>query len=85
MRIDCVGVLLHVNLVGYFVSSPREGRKDIDEIVEEIKERYREERGTGMKEKKQKEIETFPSHFTCYKESKPCPTVNQYQLDALVT
>ena len=30
------------------------GRKEIEEIVEEIKERNREERGTGMKVKKQK-------------------------------
>ena len=30
------------------------GRKEIEEIVEEMKERDREERGTGMKVKKQK-------------------------------
>ena len=30
------------------------GRKDTEDIVEEIKERVREERGTGMKVKKQK-------------------------------
>ena len=41
-------------LVGHFVSSPREREKDIEEIVEEMKERVREERGTGMKVKKQK-------------------------------
>ena len=29
-------------------------RKDLEEIVEEMKERDREERGTGMKVKKQK-------------------------------
>ena len=34
--------------------SPRERRKEIEEIVEEMKERDREERGTGMKVKKQK-------------------------------
>ena len=33
---------------------PEKGRKEIEEIVEEMKERNREERGTGMKEKKQK-------------------------------
>ena len=38
-------------LVGHFVSSPRE-REKREEIVEEMKERDREERGTGMKEKK---------------------------------
>ena len=41
-------------LVGHFVSSPREREKEIEEIVEEMKERNREERGTGMKVKKQK-------------------------------
>ena len=33
---------------------PEKGRKEIEELVEEMKERNREERGTGMKEKKQK-------------------------------
>ena len=34
---------------------PEKGRKDIEEIiVEEMKERVMEERGTGMKVKKQK-------------------------------
>ena len=31
---------------------PEKGRKKIEEIVEEMKERDMEERGTGMKEKK---------------------------------
>ena len=38
-------------LVGHFVLSPEKGRK---EIVEEMKERDREERETEMKVKKQK-------------------------------
>ena len=38
-------------LVGHFVSSPRKREK---ETVEEMKERDRKERGTGMKIKKQK-------------------------------
>ena len=33
---------------------PEEWRKEIEEIVEVMKERDREERGTGMKVKKQK-------------------------------
>ena len=49
-------------LEGHFVSSPREREKrdrresrgDVEERVEEMKERDREERGTGMKVKKQK-------------------------------
>ena len=41
--------------VDHFVSSPRDlGRKEIVEIVEEMKERDREEKGTGIKVKKQK-------------------------------
>ena len=40
-------------LEGHFVSSPRE-REKIEERVEEMKERDREKRGTGMKVKKQK-------------------------------
>ena len=33
---------------------PEKGRKEIEEIVEELKEKDRDERGTGMKVKKQK-------------------------------
>ena len=33
---------------------PERGRKEIEEIVEEMKEKDRKERGTGMKVKKQK-------------------------------
>ena len=39
--------------MGHFVLFPREREKK-EEIVEEMKERDREERGTGMKVKKQK-------------------------------
>ena len=39
---------------------PEKGRKEIEEIVKEMKERDKEERGTGMKGKKQKKIKTFP-------------------------
>ena len=41
---------------------PEKGRKEIEEIVEEIKERDREERLSGMKAKKTttKNIKTFP-------------------------
>ena len=41
-------------LVRHFVSSPREGRKEIEEAVEEMKERYREKGRIWMKGKKQK-------------------------------
>ena len=72
--------------MGHFASSPRKKeRKEIEEIVEEMKERDRGERGTGMKVKKQKEYKHSPSTLTCYKGSRPCPTVSQYRSDAPVT
>ena len=52
---------------------PEKGRKEKEEIVEEMKERYRKERGTGMKVMKQKETITFPCTLTRHKDSKPCP------------
>ena len=63
---------------------PEKGRKEIEERVEEMKERDREERGTGMKVKKQKKLKYSPSTLTHYKDSRSCPTVSQYQLDAPV-
>ena len=45
----------HVNPCGSFcVVSQRKGEKEIKETVEEMKERDREKRGSGMKVKKQK-------------------------------
>ena len=41
-------------LVSHFVSSPRERGQETEGLVEEMKERDREERWTGMKVKKQK-------------------------------
>ena len=61
---------------------PEKGRKEIEELVEEMKEKDREERGTGMKTKKQKKLKHSSSTLTCYKDSWACPTVSQYQLDA---
>ena len=46
--------------MGHFVSSPRERGKEIEEIVEEMKERAREKRGAGMKLKKQKKLKHPP-------------------------
>ena len=51
--VDVLGFNHMLTLVGHFVLSPREWRKEIKEIVEEMKERDGEERGTGMKGKKQ--------------------------------
>ena len=51
---------------------PEKGRKKIEEIVEEMKERNRNE------SEETEEIKTSPSTLTCYKDSKPCPAVSQY-------
>ena len=84
-----VCIVLGINdtstLVGHFMSSPREtekkGRRD---------SRGDEREGQGRKinrngSEETEEIKTPPSTLTCYKDSRPCPTVSQYQLDALVT
>ena len=60
------------------VVSQREG----EEIAEEMKERNRGERGKWMKVKKQKHS---LSTLTCCKDSRPCQTVSQNQLDVPVT
>ena len=39
---------------------PAKGRNEKEEIVEEMKEKDREERGTGKKVKKQKKYKHFP-------------------------
>ena len=41
-------------LAGHLCRLPEKGRREIEEIIEEMKERDREERETGMKVKKQK-------------------------------
>ena len=63
---------------------PEKGRKEIEEMVEEMKERDREERNRNESEETE-EIKTSPSTLTCCKDSRPCPAVSQYQLDAPVT
>ena len=42
---------------------PEKGRKKIEESVEEMKESNREERGTGMKVKKQKKQKHSPLYL----------------------
>ena len=72
-------------LLGHFVSTPREREK------RDRRDSRRDERGKqGTKRNRNEseeteEIKTFPSTFTCYKDSRPCQTVSQYQLDTLVT
>ena len=59
--IDCVGVSQNVNPCGSFcVVSQRKGEKEIEETVDEMKERDREERGTRMKVKKQGKNNSSP-------------------------
>ena len=58
---------------------PEKGRREI----EEMKKRDRGERGKWMKDTE--EIKRSPSTHTCCKDSRPCPTVSQYQLDTLMT
>ena len=52
-----------------------------------MKEKDREERGTDRNESEETEemIKKSPNTLTCYKDSKPCPTVSHNELDALVT
>ena len=49
-----LGFNLWVNLWVILCRLPEKGRKEIEEIVEEMKERDRDERRTGIKVKKQK-------------------------------
>ena len=79
--IDCVGFNDTSTLVGHFVSSPRESEK---------RDRRDEREGQGRRRKlneseEKEEVKTFPSTPTCCNGSRLCPTVSQYQLDALVT
>ena len=72
-------------LVGHFVSSLRE-REKIDRRHSRGDEREGKGRKRNRNEREEaEEIKTFPSTLTCYKDSKPCPTVSRYQLDAPVT
>ena len=69
-------------LACHFVSSPREREK---------RDRRDDEReGQGRKRimnesEETEEIKHSPSTLNCCKDSRPCPTVSQYQLDAPVT
>ena len=71
--------------MGHFVSSPRERKREIEEIVEEMKERDRRERKMNESEGTEEIKKHFPCTLTCCKDSRPSPTVSQYQLDAPAT
>ena len=72
-------------LEGHFVSSPREREKR-----DRRESRGDEREGQGRKRNRNESEETegikkhSPSTLTHYKDSRPCPTVSQYQLDAPV-
>ena len=68
-------------LEGHFVSSPR-GREKRDRRESRGDEREGQGRKRNRNESEEtEEIKTFPSTLTHYKDSRPCPTVSQYQLD----
>ena len=72
-------------LVGHFVLSPKEREKK-----DRRDSRGDEREGQGRKRNRNEseeteEIKTSPSTLTCYKDSRPCPAVSQYQLGAPVT
>ena len=72
-------------LVGHFVLSPKE-REKRDRREHRRDEREGQERMRKRNESVEtEEIKTFLLYPTCYKDSRPCPTVSQYQLDAPVT
>ena len=71
-------------LEGHFVSSPREREKR-----DRRESRGDEREGQGRKRNRNESEETekikhSPSTLTHYEDSRPCPTVSQYQLDAPV-
>ena len=70
--------------MGHFISSPREKEK-IDRRDSRGDEREGQGRKRKMNESEEtEEIKKIPLYLTCCKDNKPCPTVNQNQLDALV-
>ena len=85
LRLIVLGFNDTSTLVGHFVSSLRkkEKRDRRDSRRDEREEQGRQRNRNESKETE--EIKTFPLTLTCYKDSRPCPTVRQYQLDAPVT
>ena len=68
-------------LVGHFVSFPREKEKrDRRDSRRDEREAQGRKRNRNESEETE-EIKNFPSTLTCYKDSRPCPTVSQYQMD----
>ena len=64
-------------LVGHFLSSPREREK------RDVRDYYnrgdvKEDQGKKRNRNESEETKTFPSTLTCYKDSRPYPSVSQY-------
>ena len=62
---------------------PEKGRKEIEESRGDEREGQGRKRNRNESEETE-EIKTFPSTLTNYKDSRPCPTVSQYQLEEFV-
>ena len=80
-----VGVKRHVNTCGSFCVVSQKGNREIEEMIEEMKEREGQKRGNLIKVKKQKKRKYFPLYPTYCKNSRPCPTVSQSQSDGYTT
>ena len=65
--------------VGHFVSSPREREKSDGRDSRDESEGQGRKRNWNEREKTE-EIKHPPSTLTCYKDSRHCPTISQYQL-----
>ena len=59
--------------MGHFVSSPREREKELEEIVEKMKERDREERGKMKENEGTEETITFPLYPYLLQGQQPLP------------
>ena len=74
--------------MGHFVLSPREGeKKDGRDSREDEREGQGRKRNRNESEETE-EIKTFPLYpylLQMYKDSRPCPTVSQDQLDTPMT
>ena len=73
--------------MGHFLLYPREKEKK-DRRDSRGDERVGQERKRNRNESEEiEEIKTFPSTLTCYmyKDSRTCPIVSKYQLDAPAT
>ena len=72
-------------LVDHFVSSPREREKSDKRDSRGYKREGEGKKRNRNESEETEEIKHSQSSLTCYKDSRPCPTVSQYQLNALLT